>query len=216
MLRSLALALALFAATPASAGFGPEGLTIWGFFAWAETNWIGTAITHGRPAAWNGSWSKSTVLHLEEGGFIHEHMRRWRQLGQSDADVEIRGPCFSACTLIIAVVPKERLCFGDYASLQFHAASDLSGRIAIPATMWMLRQYPRDIYDWLMARGGAPGMTVYDFWVLEAPELWAMGYRRCAPERAPLMTIDQTKKRDHERTRMFDPRGSDLSRTETE
>jgi hypothetical protein len=36
-------------------------------------------------------------------------------------------------------------------------------------------------------------MTVYDFWVLEAPELWAMGYRRCAPERAPLMTIDQTK-----------------------
>jgi hypothetical protein len=27
-------------------------------------------------------------------------------------------------------------------------------------------------------------MTVYDFWVLEAPELWTMGYRKCAPEHA--------------------------------
>jgi hypothetical protein len=39
----------------------------------------------------------------------------------------------------------------------------------------------------LMARGGVPGMTVHNFWVLEAPELWAMGYRRCAPEHAPMM-----------------------------
>jgi hypothetical protein len=124
------------------------------FIAWMDTNWLGTAGRFDKPAPWNGKWSKPTVLYLEEGGFIFEHMRRWRQLGQSDADVEIRGPCFSACTL--AVVPKERLCFGDYASLQFHAASDLSGRVAIPATMWMLRQYPRDIYDWLIARGGAP------------------------------------------------------------
>ena len=54
-------------------------------------------------------------------------------------------------------------------------------------------QYPRDIYDWLMARGGVSSMTVHDFWVLEAPDLWAMGYRRCAPKRAPLMTIEQTK-----------------------
>jgi hypothetical protein len=36
-------------------------------------------------------------------------------------------------------------------------------------------------------RHGAPGMTVYDFWVLKAPELWTMGYRKCAPEHAPMM-----------------------------
>ena len=37
--------------------------------------------------------------------------------GNSDSltlTLRFRGPCFSACTLIIAVVPKERLCFGDY------------------------------------------------------------------------------------------------------
>jgi hypothetical protein len=142
---------------------------------------------------WNGKWSKPTVLYLEPGGIIHEQMRRWRQLGQSDADVEIRGPCFSACTLLMAAVPKERLCFGDYASLQFHLATDLEGRAAIPASTWMLMSYPRDIRDWLIARGGVGRMTVYDFLVLEAPELWGMGYRKCAPEHAPLMTIDQTK-----------------------
>jgi hypothetical protein len=186
MLRSLALVLALLAPTPAAGeDLCSECKSIWHFFAWLDTNWLGTAFREIAP--WNGKWSKPTVLYLEGGGFIHEHMQRWREVRQSDADIEIRGPCFSACTLIMAVVPKERLCFGDYASLQFHAASDLSGRIAIPATMWMLRQYPRDIYDWLMARGGAPGMTVYDFWVLEAPELWTMGYRKCAPEHAPMM-----------------------------
>jgi hypothetical protein len=87
----------------------------------------------------------------------------------------------------MAAVPKERLCFGDYASLQFHLATDVSGRIAIPASVWMLMQYPRNIYDWLMARGGVPGMTVYDFLVMEAPELWAMGYRKCTAEHAPMM-----------------------------
>jgi hypothetical protein len=126
-LRCLAFALALLAATPASTS---SGESIWEFIAWMDTNWLGTAGRFDKPAPWNGKWSKPTVLYLEQGGFIFEHMRRWRQLGQSDADVEIRGPCFSACTLIIAVVPKERLCFGGYASLQFHAASDLSGRIA--------------------------------------------------------------------------------------
>src|SRR5215831_12121572 len=32
---------------------------------------------------------------------------------------EILGPCYSACTLIVAYVPKERLCFGVFASPQF-------------------------------------------------------------------------------------------------
>ena len=109
------------------------------------------------------------------------HMQRWRQLGQSDADIEIRGPCFSACTLVMTTVPKERLCFGDYASLQFHLATDLEGRVAIP-TAYGYSCSTREI-----AGGGVSGMTVYDFLVLEAPELWTMGYRKCAPEHAPMM-----------------------------
>jgi hypothetical protein len=111
MLRSLALVLALLAPTPAAGeDLCSECKSIWHFFAWLDTNWLGTAFREIAP--WNGKWSKPTVLYLEGGGFIHEHMQRWREVRQTDADIEIRGPCFSACTLIMAVVPKERLCFG--------------------------------------------------------------------------------------------------------
>jgi hypothetical protein len=76
-LRSLAFALALVAATPAAAeDLCSECKSIWGFFAWLDTNWLGTAFREIAP--WNGKWSKPTVLYLEEGGFIFEHMRRWR------------------------------------------------------------------------------------------------------------------------------------------
>jgi hypothetical protein len=199
LMRVLALALALgpakaeetpppFVIIPPPApteGLCSECKSIWGVFAWLDTNWLGTAFREIKP--WNGNWSKSTVLGFEPGGFVHEHIERWRQVEKSAADVEIRGPCFSACTLVMSVVPKERLCFGDYASLQFHLAT-VSGRVAIPTSTWMLMSYPRDIRDWLIARGGVGGMTVYNFLVLEAPELWGMGYRKCPPEPAPMMT----------------------------
>jgi hypothetical protein len=48
--------------------------------------------------------------------------------------------------------------------------------------------YPRDIREWVLARGGMASMTIYDFLILEAEELWGMGYRKCRPERAPMMT----------------------------
>jgi hypothetical protein len=202
-MRVLALALALvFAICPAKAEETPppfviippaptEGLcseckSIWDFFAWLDTNWLGIAFREIKP--WNGKWSKSTVLDFEPGGFVHEHIKRWRQVEKSAADVEIRGPCFSACTLVMSVVPKERICFGDHASLQFHLAADLQGRPAYDTTASMLQSYPRDIREWVLARGGMASMTIYDFLILEAEELWGMGYRKCRPERAPMMT----------------------------
>jgi hypothetical protein len=106
-------------------------------------------------------------------------MRRWRELAQSDDDVEIRGPCFSACTLIVGYVPKERICFGDHASLQFHAAREVDGKVSEWATWRMFNDYPNDIRNWLKARGGVPKMTIANFWELRAEELWDMGYHKC-------------------------------------
>jgi hypothetical protein len=137
------------------------------------------------------------VIEFEPGGVIAEHVKRWQDLASSGADVEIRGPCFSACTLVVGYIPKERLCFGDYASLQFHRTRDpayapglpesVSGH-ALSSSLWAFSQYPRDIQNWLTARGGVASMTL-EFWELDAPELWAMGYRRCEPKPAPSMTV---------------------------
>ena len=162
--------------------FGEVGKALDEFFKWlrwTETNWFGTVLVDYKP--WNGVWPKpTTVLQYEPGGIIGEHMQRWLDLAVSGNDVEIRGPCFSACTLIVGYVPKGRLCFGDFASLQFHLAREPdTGKMSLSASLWMLAQYPQDIRNWLMARGGVANMTIHNFWELRAEELWDMGYRKC-------------------------------------
>jgi hypothetical protein len=128
------------------------------------------------------------VLYDERGGLIADHVRRWQALAASGDEVEIRGSCQSACTLIMAYVPHERICFGEAASLVFHAAvqNDYTGRrVAVETTIWMFNQYPEDIHNWLKDRGG----LVVDN-TLTASELWDMGYRKCEPEAAPMPNDD--------------------------
>jgi hypothetical protein len=33
--------------------------------------------------------------------------------------------------------------------------------------------------EWIAQRGGIWGMPLNGYWILTAPELWKMGYRRC-------------------------------------
>jgi hypothetical protein len=46
----------------------------------------------------------------------------------------------------------------------------------------MVSHYPQNILMWIKNRGGAEKMTIENFWMLYADELWEMGYRKCAPE----------------------------------
>jgi len=127
-----------------------------------------------------------TVLYNEPGGLIADHVRRWQALAASGDKVEIRGVCPSACTLIMAYVPNDRLCFGEGASLQFHSAWDKpTGAPAEDTNQWVFNQYPQDIRRWIKAKGGLDKMTIAQMWTLDAAELWAMGYRKCEPEAPP-------------------------------
>src|SRR5262249_4033796 len=136
---------------------------------------------NGWHGVWNGVWpnlrrnninANRSSLYFERGGVIKEHVERWQELAQSGADVEILGPCFSACTMVVVYVPKERLCFGTFGSLQFHLARDQeTGKPSLDASLWMLKQYPREIYDWIMERGGVASMTIQTFWELRAQNL---------------------------------------------
>jgi hypothetical protein len=159
------------------------------FLEMLDRSWFGTVDHYegwdaGASHRWNGVWpnppKNSILIYHEPGGVIKEHIERWQELARSGADVEILGPCYSACTLIVAYVPKERLCFGAFATLQFHLARDReTGKPSLDASLWMLKQYPREIYDWIMERGGVASMTILNFRELRAPALWSMGYRQC-------------------------------------
>ena len=50
-----------------------------------------------------------TVLGLEWGGKLIDHIERWQALDKSGDVIEIRGPCVSACTMVMAFIPRERL-----------------------------------------------------------------------------------------------------------
>ena len=160
---------------------GPDWKALWDFLRLLDTSWVATADKKVQP--WTGGWPKhTTVLYLERGGILHEHIKRWLDLAKSGDDVEIRDQCASACTLIMAFVPRERICFGKYSSLLFHAVRNAPDmRIDVSATVWMFNQYPGDIREWLGERGG---LAVGDV-VASALDLWVLGYRQCAPDPDP-------------------------------
>ena len=63
----------------------------------------------------DGAAPQKIVLYEERGGRIVYHWERWKALAAQGGEVEIRGPCWSACTLIMAHIPRERLCFDKHA-----------------------------------------------------------------------------------------------------
>ena len=127
---------------------------------------------------------QKTVLDSEPGGNLRIHFDRFKMLKESGDDVEIRGKCLSACTLIIALIPRERLCFGETAWLGFHQATLRNGAVSKEFTELMFDSYPPDIRRWLYERGGTEKMpdSSIGFWAISASELWKMGYRKCEPE----------------------------------
>jgi hypothetical protein len=78
-----------------------------------------------------------------------------REFGQR---VIINGPCYSACTLILGVVPRDRICATSSAQLGFHTAEkkDLFGRqVSSPeGTQLVWDTYPEDVRRWITHRGG--------------------------------------------------------------
>jgi hypothetical protein len=61
------------------------------------------------------------VITYGAGGSVDEHNWKFGAYRNAGVEVEIRGGCHSACTLITAYVGKDKLCFASGAFLAFHA-----------------------------------------------------------------------------------------------
>jgi hypothetical protein len=106
------------------------------------------------------------------GGDLGTYMQSLTKIRESGERVVIDGDCFSACTLVTAMIPAKRLCVTYRARLGFHAAKvEQSGRQdSSPAiTKFMLEMYPAHIRSWLEKNGGLSHGTL----VLSGPELRA-------------------------------------------
>src|SRR5262245_43212699 len=58
----------------------------------------------------------------DNGGQIGLYLQKFAQVRDSGERVVIDGPCYSACTLALAVIPRDRICVTANAVLGFHAA----------------------------------------------------------------------------------------------
>jgi hypothetical protein len=114
----------------------------------------------------------------DRGGNIGEYWSRFTALRDSKEQVIIDGICSSACTMVLGIVPRDRICVTGNATLGFHAAyrpGFLGSRIVNePATRTLWSIYPDAIRQWLARNGGLGTETIY----LSGPELFAL-YRKC-------------------------------------
>jgi hypothetical protein len=112
------------------------------------------------------------------GGEVGPFLDLFEKVRESGERVVIDGPCLSACTLVLSIVPGERICVTKRAVLGFHAARsvDRRGRFyAEPeASDAVLAAYPGRVRDWISRRGGLTSRLL----LLKGRDLAAI-YPRC-------------------------------------
>jgi hypothetical protein len=123
--------------------------------------------------------ARAEVRILESpGGEVGPFLDLFEKVRESGERVVIDGPCLSACTLVLSMVPSERICVTRRAVLGFHAARSIDRRgklYAEPeASQLVLEAYPDPIRSWIIRRGGLTSHLL----LLRGRELAAI-YRRC-------------------------------------
>ena len=94
--------------------------------------------------------------------------------------MEIRGPCYSACTMVTTYVEPANLCIAEGAFMAFHAVRGLGrGDYMQSDTFEYYQALPMPIRGWIERNGGWQHLPLDGFWTMYDRELWAMGYPRC-------------------------------------
>ena len=92
------------------------------------------------------------------GGQVGPFLDLFDKVRETGERVVIDGPCLSACTLVLSIVPSERICVTRRAILGFHAARSVDRRgrsFAEPeASDLVLQTYPMPVRDWITRHGG--------------------------------------------------------------
>jgi hypothetical protein len=131
-------------------------------------------------AALMASSSAQAVVRIKSdpGGQIGPYLENLVALRGSGERVIIDGPCLSACTMVLGVIPRDRICVTPRARLGFHAAwhpgEDGNPIPSREATKLLMDIYPEHVRSWIARRGGLSPRMMY----LSGRELAAM-YHSC-------------------------------------
>src|SRR5215475_2664011 len=92
------------------------------------------------------------------GGLMTDYASRFSSMRQSGEKVVIDGPCYSACTMLLGMLPRDQVCVTPNAVMGFHAAwnfDDNGHRVtSTSATQQLIDMYPPRVRSWIARRGG--------------------------------------------------------------
>jgi hypothetical protein len=113
------------------------------------------------------------------GGEVGSFLRLFAVLRETGERIVIDGPCYSACTLVLSAIPRDRICVTRRAVLGFHGARvfDRAGNEYRPSPSLnaaVAEVYPTPIQQWIARRGGLTKKLV----TLRGAELYRY-YPRC-------------------------------------
>ncbi|MDE1936377.1 hypothetical protein [Bradyrhizobium sp.] len=117
------------------------------------------------------------VLHItrDHGGYVEEYKAKYQRIRDSHERVIIDGICNSACTLVLGIVPLNKICVTPRASLGFHQAYyDKAFTFGIKVTSTegtseLMSFYPDTVKDWIRRNGG---LTTEMKKIRNGAELW--------------------------------------------
>jgi hypothetical protein len=105
------------------------------------------------------------VIKADRGGLITDYAERFLSARATGEQVVIDGACLSACTLVVGMLPRDKVCATPKAVLGFHAAWLLKrngGRVSsLLASQAMMEVYPADLRSWIARRGGLTAKMIY-------------------------------------------------------
>ena len=101
----------------------------------------------------------------DRGGQIGHYLQAFAVLRSSGENVVVDGNCLSACTLVLGLIPKSRVCATSRARFGFHAAwmPDIDGRPVTSSmgteALWNI--YPGPVKRWINRHGGLSRKMIY-------------------------------------------------------
>ena len=113
----------------------------------------------------------------DHGGLVDEYKAKYVEIRDRGERVVIDGICNSACTLVLGIVPLNRVCVTPRASLGFHQAYyDKSLTFGVKVTSYagtadLMSYYPETVKSWIARQGGLSDDMKK---VKNGPELWAI------------------------------------------
>jgi hypothetical protein len=126
---------------------------------------------------WNVAAAADYRITQDYGGLVNRYKLKYLEVRDRGERVIIDGFCGSACTLVLGIVPLDRICVTPRARLGFHAAFYHEARtdgvriVSYEGTADVESYYPEAVKEWLSRHGGLAAHTKT---IKSGPELWAI------------------------------------------